>query len=160
MLQTRDSRRSLGSGRTSDGARLHPGAKLFSGDQRRGWVKVGRGTRTNKHTATRSEEAWLFRNGCSGDPWHSAGARACATQPDAHRHWKGGARCLPRRFPAPGPEPGHSCRAERQTSGSPVGSLGGAGLPFFGLEVGGQGVGPEMGRRAGRRGQAGRRRPS
>lgn len=155
MLQTRDSRRSLGSGRTSDGARQHPGAKLFSGDQRRGWVKVGGGS--NKHAATHSEGAWLFRKGCSGDPWHSAGARACATQPDAHRHWKGGARCLPRRFSAPEPEqPGSQLpgrKADVRQSGGVLG--GGAGLPFFGLEVGGRGRARE-GSRAGRGRQGGR----
>lgn len=55
----------MGRGRT-------PGPSSPRGSRGGRGAKTGRGE-LNIHTATPSEEAWLFRTGSSGIPWHSAG---------------------------------------------------------------------------------------
>lgn len=72
MLHTRDSRRSLVMGEHLKGFGRTP-APSSSPETRGGGGVVREGGSRNIHTATHSEEAWLFRKGCSGDPWHSAG---------------------------------------------------------------------------------------
>lgn len=137
-------------GRSCSGAlSLHPPPPLEAG------VGESGAGESNKHTATHSEEARLFRKGCSGDPWHSAGRPGLCNTARRTQTLERGRPVPPTAIPEP---PGHSCRAERQTSGSPVGSLGGAGLPFFGLGVEGEGRAREGEPR--RQGQAGRARPS
>lgn len=155
MLQTRDSRRSLGSGRTSDGARQHPGAKLFSGDQRRGWVKVGGGDRTNTqpHTLKGLGSSEKGARGTLGTQQAPGPVQHSRTHTDTGKGAPGASHADSRRQSQS--SPGHSCRAERQTSGSPVGSLGGARVsPSSGSRLGG-GVGPERGAAPAGAGRAG-----
>jgi hypothetical protein len=106
--------------------RGHSGAQCASGDQKRGYGEKW-GEHTHNHTLLRPGSS---EKDAQGPPSGTQrGARTSGTQLDAHRHWEGGTRCL-RQF-----------SAQRQTPGSPLGSLEAGMSPFSRLVGDGPGRG-------------------
>lgn len=135
----------MGRGRT-------PGPSSPRGSRGGRGAKTGRGE-LNIHTATSSEEAWLFRTGSSGIPWHSAGRPGlCNTAGRTQTLGKG----APGAYRADSRRQSHSRQAtaagpEGRRQAVRWGPWGGRGSPFSGL-VGDR---PGWGSRARRGRQAG-----
>lgn len=93
------------------------------GNQRRGWGRSGvRGVGSRTHTQPHFE-AWLFRKGRSGTPWHSAGRPGLC-------HTAGHTQTLGRGSSVPTLIFSVTSQSHQQMSGSLVVSSGGIGLPF------------------------------
>lgn len=93
-----------------------------SGETRGGGQESGGGVGNRTHTQPHFE-AWLFRKGCSGTPWHSAGRPGLC-------HTAGHTQTLERGSSVPTRILSVTSQSHQQMSGSLVVSLGGMGLPF------------------------------
>jgi len=102
-------------------------------------VKVGRGNGTNAqpHTLKRLGSSEKGARGALGTQEAPGPVQHSRTHTDTGKG-------APRAAHADSRRQSHS-QSRRVTGAGPVGSLGGAGLPFFGLEVRGGGSGPRGG---------------